>query len=153
MSQIYFPISNYGVRLCMLSHFSSVWLFATLWTVACQAPLSILACPFLGKDTTVGPCPPPGNLPDPWMEPISLVSPALAVRFYTTSTTWEAQLGDVCCAKSLQSYPTFCDPMDCSLPGFSVHGILQVRILERVAVLSSKGSSLPRDLTRQVLYH
>ena len=37
-------------------------------------------------------------------------------------------------AKSLQSCPTLCDPMDCSLPGFSVHGILQARTLERVAI-------------------
>ena len=34
------------------------------------------------------------------------------------------------CAKSLQSCPTLCDPMDCCPPGFSVHGILQARILE-----------------------
>ena len=37
-------------------------------------------------------------------------------------------------AKSLQSRPTLCDPMDCSLLGFSVHGILQVRTLEWVAI-------------------
>ena len=37
-------------------------------------------------------------------------------------------------AKSLQSCPTLCDPMDCSLPGFSVHGILQTRTLEWVAI-------------------
>ena len=37
-------------------------------------------------------------------------------------------------AKSLQSCPTQCDPMDCSLPGFSVHGILQTRTLEWVAI-------------------
>ena len=36
-------------------------------------------------------------------------------------------------AKSLQSYPILCDPVDCSLPGSSVHGILQARILEWVA--------------------
>ena len=41
-------------------------------------------------------------------------------------------------AKSLQSCPTFCDPMDCSLPGSSIHGILQVRILEWVAVPFSR---------------
>ena len=39
-------------------------------------------------------------------------------------------------AKSLQLCPTLCDPMDCSLPGFSVHGILQARTLEWVAILS-----------------
>ena len=37
-------------------------------------------------------------------------------------------------AKSLQSCPTLCDPMDCSLPGFSVHGVLQARTLEWVAI-------------------
>ena len=37
-------------------------------------------------------------------------------------------------AKSLQSCPTLCDPIDCSLPGFSVHGILQARTLEWVAI-------------------
>ena len=45
------------------------------------------------------------------------------------------------CAKSLQSHLTLCDPMDCSLPGSSVHGILQARILEWVAVPSSGGIS------------
>ena len=44
-----------------------------------------------------------------------------------------------------------CDPMDCSLPGSSVHGILQARILEWVAMPSSRGSSQPRDRT-QVFY-
>ena len=37
-------------------------------------------------------------------------------------------------AKSLQLCPTLCDPMDCSLPGFSIHGILQARTLEWVAI-------------------
>ena len=47
----------------------------------------------------------------------------------------------------VQSCPTLCDPMNCSLPGSSVRGILQARILEWVAMLSSRGSSQPRDLT------
>ena len=47
-----------------------------------------------------------------------------------------------------QSCPTVCDPMDCSLPGFSVHGILQARILEWVTISFSRGSSWPRDRTR-----
>ena len=41
-------------------------------------------------------------------------------------------------AKLLQSCPTLCDPVDCSLPGFSVHGILQARTLEWVAISFSK---------------
>ena len=42
-----------------------------------------------------------------------------------------------------QSCPTFCDPMDCSLPGSSLHGILQARVLEWVAISISRGSSWP----------
>ena len=68
----------------------------------------------------------------------------------------------VCCVKSLQSCPTLCDPMDHSPPGSSIHGILQARIPEWVAMLSSRGSSQPKDQTcisytscigRWVLYH
>ena len=46
-----------------------------------------------------------------------------------------------------QSCPTLCDPMNCSLPGSSVYGILQARILEWVAMPSSRGSSQSRDQT------
>ena len=52
------------------------------------------------------------------------------------------------CAKSPQSCLTLCDPMDHSLPGPSVLGILQARILEWVVMPSSRGSSRPRDRTR-----
>ena len=96
-------------------------------------------------------------------KPASLMSPALAAEFFTTSTTWEALflLGCVC-AKSLQPCPTPYNPMDCSPPGSSVHGVLQARILEWVAMSSSRESSWPRDWThvsyiscieRRVLYH
>ena len=43
---------------------------------------------------------------------------------------------------------TLCDPVDCNLPGSSVHGILQARIVEWVAISFSRGSSRPRDWTR-----
>ena len=46
-----------------------------------------------------------------------------------------------------QSCPTLCDPMDCSLPGSSVHGVFQERILEWVAISSPRGTSPPRDQT------
>ena len=48
----------------------------------------------------------------------------------------------------VQSCPTLCDPVDCSPPGSSVHGILQARILEWVAISFSRGSSRPRDQTQ-----
>ena len=74
----------------MLSRFSHVPLFATTWTAACQTPLSMR---FSGQEYWSGlPGPPPGVLPDPGIEPESLKSPALAGRFFTTSTTWEALL-------------------------------------------------------------
>ena len=56
------------------------------------------------------------------------------------------------------SWVLLCDPMDCSLPGSSVHGISQARILEWVAISSSRGSTRPKDQTRiscigrQILY-
>ena len=61
--------------LCMLSCFSHVRLFATLWTVAHQAPLSLV---FSRQEYWSRlPCPPPGNLPDPEIEPMFPGSPAL----------------------------------------------------------------------------
>ena len=48
--------------------------------------------------------------------------------------------GEKGCAKSLQLCPTLCDPMDCSPPGSSDHGILQARTLEWTAMPSSRGS-------------
>ena len=56
----------------------------------------------------------------------------------------ETKIGKVLVA---QSPPTVCNPVDCSPPGSSVHGILQARILERVAFPFSRGSSRPTDLT------
>ena len=52
------------------------------------------------------------------------------------------------CVQLLQSCPALCIPMNCSPPGSSVHGILQARMLEWVAISSSRGSSWPRDWTR-----
>ena len=72
----------------MLSCFSCVQLCVTPWTVAHQAPLSM---GFSRQECWSGfPMPPPGALPDPGMEPTSLMSPVLADGFFTTSATWEA---------------------------------------------------------------
>ena len=67
----------------MLSRFSGVQLLVTLWTIAHQAPP--------GKNTGVG-CHAllQGDLPSPGIKPKSLMFPALAGGFFTTSTTWEA---------------------------------------------------------------
>ena len=67
---------------------SHVRLFATPWTVACQTPLSM---GFSRQEYWSGlPFPPPGDLPDPGIEPATFMSPALAGRFFTTSAIWEA---------------------------------------------------------------
>ena len=72
----------------MLSHFSRVQFFATLWTLLLQAPLSV---GFSRQEYWSGlACPPPGDLPDSGIELMSLMSPALAGGFFTTSATWEA---------------------------------------------------------------
>ena len=66
------------------------------------------------------------------------------------------------CSVCTQSCPTLCDPMDCSSPGSSVHGVFQARILEWVAISSFWGSSQPSDWTflswisyfgKRILYH
>ena len=98
---------------------SCVQLFTTPWTVACQAPLSV---EFFWKEYWSGlPCPPPGDFPNPG---IRLVSSALAGGFFTTEPSAAAA------AKSLQSCPTLCDPIDSSPPGSPIPGILQIRTLE-----------------------
>ena len=72
---------------CVLS---LIRFFATPWTVPCQAPLSM---GFSRQEYWSGwPFPPPGDLPNPGIEHTSLAFPALAGRFFTTSTTWEAHI-------------------------------------------------------------
>ena len=71
----------------VLSHFSHVELFATPRTIAQQAPLSM---GFSKQEYwSALPCPPPGDLPNPGIKPVSLMSPALADRFFTTRASWE----------------------------------------------------------------
>ena len=89
----------------LLGRFSCVWLFASPWAVAHQAPLS-MECP--RQEPWSGlPCPPPGNLPDPGIKPESLTSPALAGEFLTTSPTWEVQTLHLRCQLLLISSYTF----------------------------------------------
>ena len=71
-------------------------------------------------------------------------------KFIHLNCSWTCVLGQKRArtgVQSLQSCPTLCNPMDCSPPGSSVHGILQARRLEWVAMLFSRGSSQPRNQT------
>ena len=120
--------------------------------------------------------PTPGDIPDPGIEPKSLPSPALAGRFFTTAPRGKPPCCSIIYFKtlplSLPSYMappnafqrwqdiilcdgllaksclTLCDPMDCSLPGSSVHGTFQARILEWFAISFSRGSSQSKDWTQ-----
>ena len=74
------------------------------------------------------------------IKPMSPASPTLAGRFFTTDLPGDWLLTH--CLGQL-----FCNPMDCSLSGSSVHRISQARILEWVAISFSRGSSQPRDQT------
>ena len=83
------------VRVCArtLSRFSRVQLFGTLWTVAHQAVLSMR---FSRQEYWSGlPCPAPGDLPNPGIEPTSLKSPAWTGRFFTIYTLPERQRGKI----------------------------------------------------------
>ena len=80
----------YVIELYIPSRFSCVRLFATLWTVAHQAPLSMGFSRQEHWHKLL--CPPPGVLPDPGIEPMPLMSPVLAGRFFTISATWEAHI-------------------------------------------------------------
>ena len=76
------------LRPSVLSHLGRVQLSATPWTLARQAPLSV---GFSRQECWSGlPCPAPGDLPHPGIEPASLTSLALAEAFFTTSAPWEA---------------------------------------------------------------
>ena len=78
------------MHACMLSHFSCVRLFATQWTVAHKAPLSM---GFSRQEQWSEQSFPSRDLSNPGIEPSSLVSPALAGRFFMISATWEVLKG------------------------------------------------------------
>ena len=96
------------------------------------------------------------SLCDLFMNFVALIfvfCPGFILNLFLISTGYSVQFSSV-----TQSCPTLCNPMNCSLPGSSVLGILQARILEWVAISFSRGSSQPRNWTqvyphgRQMLY-
>ena len=121
--------------LWVLSHFSRVWLFGTLWTAAHHTPQSMR---FSRKEYCSGlPWPSPGDLPNPGIEPASLMSPALAGGSLSLYWKWKWSRDRL-----------FATPWTCSPPGSSIHGIFQARKLEWVAIFFSRRSSRPRDWTQ-----
>ena len=113
------------MHACMLSHFSCVQLCATLCTIARQAPLSM---GFPRQEYRSGlPCPPPGDLTDPGIKPTSLMSPALAGRLFTASTTWEGPFWFYKCPVNLSGWSFF------SIFSIFLHyfGLLDMPVIER----------------------
>ena len=97
--------------LCAQLLQSCLTLFATLWTVAHQIPLSM---GFSRQEHWSGlPCPPPGDLPNPVIELLSLMPPALAGKLFTTSATWEI---------NVVKYKKFLFPTNLP-PYFPSHGV------------------------------
>ena len=87
------PVYLFCACISMLSCFSHVQFFATPWTVVHQASLSM---DFSSQEYWNRlPFPPPGDLPNPGIEPSSLSSPALAGGFFTASDTWEAHVHNI----------------------------------------------------------
>ena len=101
----------------------------TPWTVDYQAPSSM---GFSRQEHQSGlPFPSPGDLPDPGIEPIS---PALPSNSLSVEPPGKSSLVIAAAAKSLQSCPSLCDPIDGNPPGSDIPGILQARTLDWVAI-------------------
>ena len=151
---------------------SRVRLFATPWTAACQASLSITNSWNLLKLMSIESVMPSNYLilSRPLFLPPSIfpgirVSSSESVllirwpKYWSFSSSPSGEyLGPIffridwsentlTWPEVAQSYPTLCEPTDCSLPGSSVHGIFQARVLELVAISFSRWSSWPRDRT------
>ena len=84
----------------------------------------------------------------PGIKPKSPAPPTLAGWFFTTAPPGKPFYSKVKWSEVTQSRPTLCDPMDCSPPGSSIHGIFQAIVLEWIAISFSIGSSRPRDGTQ-----
>ena len=81
-------------------------------------------------------------------EAIDIILKLKFLTLYLTTTSYKSKSHSSTPREVVQSCPTLCNPMDCSLSGSSVHGIFKARVLEWVAISYSRGSSRPRDWTR-----
>ena len=143
LSVLYYLLNLAIFRACKLSCLSHVQFYVT--PMDCSPPVpsvhGILQARILERvamPSSRGSSPPRGQT---WVSSVSCVSS----RFFTTTATWEAFWPPCVLVKLPQSCPTLCDHLDSSPPGSSVHGILQARILEWVAIPFSRGSCQPRD--------
>ena len=118
------------VQTYVLTCFSHVQFFATAWTIACQAPLSM---GFSRQEYWSGlPFPSLGDLPNAGIKPASRMSPALAGRFFTTSATWETYVAIISLSKrdlrGLLKGSEVTESLTFNVPLISVGGLLETHI-------------------------
>ena len=172
----YQKISTSEVCCCCYSVAQSCLTLCNPWTAACQASLSLTISRSLPKFMSFASVVPSSHL-ILWHPLLLLPSILLSIReiLFTCLTITSSYCGTVhflhhrkfcsqCHSEEfslcylinskhesesevIQSCPTLCNPMDCSLPGSSVHGIFQATVLEWVAISFSRGFSWPRDRT------
>ena len=153
------PSCTFWAEAVVFQMLSRVPLFATPWTAARQTSLSITSSWSLLKLVSIESVMPSNHLtlcrplflPPSILPSIGVFSneSALSIRW---SKYWSSSFSIILPmnvrAKSLQSCPTLCESLDCSLPGSSIHGTLQPGALEWVVTPSSRGSSRPRARIR-----
>ena len=140
--QVRFLIQTQSTKWTLFCCFSC-WVvphsFATSWTVPCQASLS-RGFPRQEHWSRL-PFPSPGNFPDPG-------SPALPSGFFTTEPPGKPTIQVLCCPESLRCVWLFVTPWIVAHQAPLSMGILQARMLEWIAMPSSRGSSQPKDQTQ-----
>ena len=122
-------------------------LMLVFWTLSFKSAFSLFFHPH--QEALIASSLSPMRVESPAYMRLSIFLPAVLIPACDSSSlafcmmyfVWKVKV------KLAQSCPTLFNPMDCSLPDSYVHGILQARILEWVAILFSRGSSQPRDRT------
>ena len=112
-----------------------IWFFPLFFLMSLAAATkSLQSCPTVRPHRRQ-----PTRLPCPWDSPGKNTGVGCHFLLQCMKVKNESEV--------TQSFPTLSDPMDCSLPGSSIPGIFQARVLEWVAISFSRGSSWPRDRT------
>ena len=130
----------------------------TSWSYSCwpNGMLCELNLPCFTLLSDFGKCPvplfllprePAGCIPESICPPGFRIQVVAQSRLAHQRLCFRLRKPDLSCCRCLVSCLTLCDPMDCSRAGSSVHGMLQARIMEWVAISSSRGSSQPRNQT------
>ena len=129
------------------SNIPADWLILEDWNTTLYFPSSRKAAPWKSHTCTA---PWKQKLHTPFCTHLTQHWDHLSTYMFSTSAKDNEEICSkhFCCCLVAKLYLTFCNNMDCSPPGSSVHGISQARILEWIAISFSRGSSRPRNQTR-----